>query len=1246
MYSPAHIQKASDSGTSRVRKRPVIQADLEAGKPGDKYEQEADAVAQRVMMQPSMDEEEAVQMQPAEDKEETVQMQPAEYKEEAVLMQTVEEEEIAQMAAVDEDEVVQMQAAEEESVQMEMAVEEEEMTQMQSVGEEEEMVAMESITEEDESLQMVSAEEVTGALQMLAEEEEVIQQSPAPVLKRDGSGGTKTSSDLASRIDSAKGGGDSLESGIQREMEHKIGADFSGVNIHTGSSSVQMSRELGAKAFTVGNDIHFNRGQYDPHSSKGKRLLAHELTHTLQQGEDVNRIQKIDETNDENTPSHEYNDPEKGSINTINKKIEIPNIPVPTFKARFGPASEIKRPAGGFPRENDHLSDWADATSWVDEAKSESTGLVNRLNEFADSQNAPTLEFNEERIYYLTLKNDSNPSGPGVVFGNLDSVIERTSRPNWDEDGKYVPHHVDHQQEIQLGGDENDPGNMWMLEARANISSGSVIKNSRKNRVENLLTAAGPHIENLPTKYKDVQNEYEIIAKEGVVADPGLEVTGNPDQNYDLSDIQAGNQLNGLDFLNEEQIAKAGLRGSPNELILFTSQTGGKPIKIPWDEEAKSAGKKDGLSDLNIGIGKRGGTNLRVDSVHYKSSTGGNEGEGGTGAIICTAFPDSDGMIQERTLAFSIQQKPGISYGGVISRPSVLQAALHAMELRYLSPISMNTAELDDEVGLKGYGTVSPSVPLISDAEIELIIDENGARFRKVFSKNDFSFPSPFEVKESDLEVFAGTQGLGIAGEIKFEIDQVGEGNIGAGASTSGGFELEGEFNFDSKLFDPAKIGVEYKDETWTIGGEIGIPSGKVTGIKKATIKASYSEDTFKADGEAELDVPGIEKGTMNVMFGKEGFSIGGAFDLSSDIPGIRSGSVEATVSKKQGEEEYSVTATGKAKPEIPGVNTELSVGYDNGLITIGGTADYNRGMLSGSVRVGATNRPIGDDGQPEGEPDKTMRVYGGGSLTLQLTPWLEATAGVEFLENGEMEVKGKIGLPSTVDVFPRKEIKKDIFRAPTLEIPLFAIPLGPRSIGLVAQIGGGLSFKAGFGPGQLRELYAEVTYNPDKEEETELSGRGKFAIPADAGLTLSADASLGVSAGIGSLTGGIELAGTLGLKGEAAAEVDVNWSPQTGIALDAKGSVTVHPKFKFDVNAFARGSLGAGFLKVSKTWRHNLAGFEWGPDIQFGIIFPVKYREGEPFDLSFDDIEVIYPELDIPKMAKGLARDVKDDMF
>ncbi len=66
-------------------------------------------------------------------------------------------------------------------------------------------------------------------------------------------------------------------------MESRFGTDFSGVKIHTGHTAVQMNQELNAQAFTSGNDIYFNEGKYAPGSESGKHLLAHELTHTLQQ---------------------------------------------------------------------------------------------------------------------------------------------------------------------------------------------------------------------------------------------------------------------------------------------------------------------------------------------------------------------------------------------------------------------------------------------------------------------------------------------------------------------------------------------------------------------------------------------------------------------------------------------------------------------------------------------------------------------------------------------------------------------------------------------------------------------------------------------------------------------------------------------------------------------------------------------------------------------------------------------------
>lgn len=81
-----------------------------------------------------------------------------------------------------------------------------------------------------------------------------------------------------------RGTGSPMPGETQTFMENRFGADFSGVRIHTGETAVQMNREIHAQAFTYGNDIYFNSGKYSPSSSEGRTLLAHELTHTIQQG--------------------------------------------------------------------------------------------------------------------------------------------------------------------------------------------------------------------------------------------------------------------------------------------------------------------------------------------------------------------------------------------------------------------------------------------------------------------------------------------------------------------------------------------------------------------------------------------------------------------------------------------------------------------------------------------------------------------------------------------------------------------------------------------------------------------------------------------------------------------------------------------------------------------------------------------------------------------------------------------------
>lgn len=113
----------------------------------------------------------------------------------------------------------------------------------------------------------------------------------------------KTNS-IEQSLHNSKGGGSSLPTTSKMQMERGFGVDFSKVRIHDNTTSAQMNRDLGAQAFTNGNDIYFNSGKFSPSSKSGKHLLAHELTHVIQQNKGIhNNIQRACENSPTTVPS-------------------------------------------------------------------------------------------------------------------------------------------------------------------------------------------------------------------------------------------------------------------------------------------------------------------------------------------------------------------------------------------------------------------------------------------------------------------------------------------------------------------------------------------------------------------------------------------------------------------------------------------------------------------------------------------------------------------------------------------------------------------------------------------------------------------------------------------------------------------------------------------------------------------------------------------------------------------------------
>lgn len=240
------FRKAEDSSFFGAEKQtsffsPNIQAKLSVSSPDDPQEKEADAVADKVMRMP-----------------------------EPVAVQSKEEEK-----------KLDRKEQEEEKVQAKFETPAITVQRKCDHCEKEEKTQAKLFRMIQRSEEVMAADEADTAVQA-----KQISLYRSDIFKQSGRGPPANSiqPSFEQSLSSSKGNGTALPIGTQQFMESRFNADFSGVRIHTGSYAQSLSSNINAQAFAHGNDIYFNSGKYSPNTEAGGTLLAHELTHTVQQG--------------------------------------------------------------------------------------------------------------------------------------------------------------------------------------------------------------------------------------------------------------------------------------------------------------------------------------------------------------------------------------------------------------------------------------------------------------------------------------------------------------------------------------------------------------------------------------------------------------------------------------------------------------------------------------------------------------------------------------------------------------------------------------------------------------------------------------------------------------------------------------------------------------------------------------------------------------------------------------------------
>jgi hypothetical protein len=241
-----------------LQRLPMLQRKLAIGQPDDRYEQEADQVADQVMRMPAP----KIQRLYPECKEE-LQRQPMAEEEKKKEDETLQTKPLAETITP----LIQRQM--EPTEEEEKKKEEETLQTKPLAGSISPLIQRQTEPTEEEKKK---------------KEEETLQTKPA-------SGEASTVSPaLQNQITALQGGGQPLPESERHFFEPRFGADFSQVRVHAGGQAAEAARAVNARAFTLGRDVVFGAGEYQPRSTEGQRLLAHELTHVMQQRNSLYRV--------------------------------------------------------------------------------------------------------------------------------------------------------------------------------------------------------------------------------------------------------------------------------------------------------------------------------------------------------------------------------------------------------------------------------------------------------------------------------------------------------------------------------------------------------------------------------------------------------------------------------------------------------------------------------------------------------------------------------------------------------------------------------------------------------------------------------------------------------------------------------------------------------------------------------------------------------------------------------------------
>jgi hypothetical protein len=1061
-----------------------------------------------------------------------------------------------------------------------------------------------------------------------------------------------------------------LDAATRAYMEPRFGHDFSGVRIHTDARAAESARAVNAHAYTVGNDIVFADGKYQPGHGQGRHLLAHELAHTVQQGGLQRRADGI--AMDSPASSHLEHEADRAAhaVTSGGGSPVIAGRPAGPTLARAKDDIETKNISGRKPTSKTTKANLTHSVT--------PTGEANR--ETDNKGSTKTLEeFSIDPFYLPAEKGPAAfPIYQGMAAGgSLESTLELTGsgktktalwqeRPPTDDlraiwlqrvgwsgaDDKTIndlwqraggesefpkvnspPYGVvtaqmDHIVELQVGGD-NIPENIQALDPKPNQSSGGAIKSQLQALAQSIAgdnTLAGPETSQIKMRFTKVVQ----VGKPAM-----LPTTCPPPKN-------ARSALAVEACAMKLKVTKSAAGGVAIARDNYPIAAGGRPptnLRVPTtfasraDEKVpiKGDSENDAASTLIPGL-------LLNTLTHRPKSTAKPD-------LIEAQIDDRDKTrlpitLNEKAKPFNLD----VARDGKLSLPKSLKGSPLGFTYKYLSPGTITSMSLNDNGGVDWAGQITPTAKFIptldveyKNGELRLVaqIPEEKLKKHKLFGASITKAAltvtlSPFDVTGRLDFVFGDPNKPAGTGYLKLGHDD--QGIVGTAKLT-----------LNIPKVDTSEITIEYRGGTerdvWT--GDIKIESRQIKlpyvngGSIVAHVVSNNGVTSLVFDGHVTLELP-HKRGTAEVglkRFGNNWFLTGSA---QLNLPKIDNFSAAITYDVAEETLTASVPAEDGKSPAAPvgftitedfkGTLDRLHVKIARGgafKVSGAGGFTFKKGKAAGSVHV-----DLAEDGY----------FSGIGDVSYAISDNLLVNGKVEFNEKG----KPKLRVSGTLTI-KQLELMKAISDHRTLFDKDFSIPIPYASIGgvgLKAIFGVKLEADFNLGPIVVEPLIFSAGFNPlEDEPQLDLGASGELKVPASATLSASLSGGVKIDAFVAEVGGKITITGTITLKGGL-------FVPFSGKYSGKEFSVEMTPEARLNLllgvalSATVWAKAGVGWLStgVEKTWLLGKREVDTG--LGFGIKAPISYSSKTGPKLpSLSSVEMNPPDFSKENLSRVADR-------